>query len=769
MRTLQLCLWLLFSDSLTRKWACGKEHLYIGTFYGVNVSSKGWSSKGVMPAVQMALDHVNRNQSILPEYALHEDWRDSKCDSGAAIRAMLDLVSRPPTKIMFTAPGCSPAAEPIAEAAPFWGAVQVGFSNTSPLLSDDSRFPLYSRTSPSETINNLAIMKLLKKFKWNRVAILVQQDHIFTKTKENLVALLTSNKIKIVFMESFEDERSHAVRSIKVKDVRIIIGLMYEDQFRKMACEAFNQGIKGRKYVWILPGWYSDRWWENSGDTSCTKHEIILAAGNYLATRPIPLGGSKIPTIAGKTAVELNNELMNQSQIMNYPINGFSSFAYDAIWSIALTLHKSSSVLKVRNKSLSNITYSDGETADLFRRVLRNLTFIGMSGVVKFDKHGDRETTIEILQQQGDTRKVVGLCNTSSSKLNESLFLWEEGKIPSDGVVNKTVPYREPKQQTIITLALSSLGMLFSSGCLIVNIVYRKHRVIKMSSPHFNSITAIGCFLCYSHVLLATFGNTIIYAGGSRAICLVRAFLIVVGFTLVFGGMLSKTWRVYKIFTNRRLKRQIGGLNTAHLFLKVFHILLLDIVVLVSWELVDPLQSEAIEISEELQPGNDDINIHTTNHQCDSTHYTKWVLSIMIYKGILLLFGVFLAWETRNVHYVELNDSKNIGVAVYNILLFSGLSITAEFVLSNFMAKRIFSNSLIYVCTTMVLGLVFLPKITRLTRGSQVHPEESREHELKQQTTVQASSFAVSEIEQTVRSDHGLGITNADRTHKDMS
>lgn len=48
-----------------------------------------------------------------------------QCDSAAAIKAMLDLVSRPPNKIMFTAPGCSPAAEPIAEAAPFWGAVQV--------------------------------------------------------------------------------------------------------------------------------------------------------------------------------------------------------------------------------------------------------------------------------------------------------------------------------------------------------------------------------------------------------------------------------------------------------------------------------------------------------------------------------------------------------------------------------------------------------------------------------------------------------------------
>lgn len=56
----------------------GTEDLYIGTFYAVNVSSKGWSSEGVMPAVGMALDHVNRHQSILTGYTLYEDWRDSK-------------------------------------------------------------------------------------------------------------------------------------------------------------------------------------------------------------------------------------------------------------------------------------------------------------------------------------------------------------------------------------------------------------------------------------------------------------------------------------------------------------------------------------------------------------------------------------------------------------------------------------------------------------------------------------------------------------------
>lgn len=89
------------------------------------------------------------------------------------------------------------------------------------------------------------------------------------------------------------------------------------------------------------------------------------------------------------------------------------------------------------------------------------------------------------------------------------------------------------------------------------------------------------------------------------------------------------------------------------------------------------------------------------------------MLGIIAYKGVLLLFGVFLAWETRNVHYAELNDSKNIGLAVYNILVFSALSVTAEFVLNEqeFATKRIFNNLLMYLCTSMVLTLVFLPKV----------------------------------------------------------
>lgn len=38
-----------------------------------------------------------------------------------------------------------------------------------------------------------------------------------------------------------------------------------------------------------------------------------------------------------------------------------------------------------------------------------------------------------------------------------------------------------------------------------------------------------------------------------------------------------------------------------------------------------------------------------------------WLLLVYGFKGILLVFGLFLAWETRKVKIAALNDSHHIG------------------------------------------------------------------------------------------------------------
>ena len=51
------------------------------------------------------------------------------------------------------------------------------------------------------------------------------------------------------------------------------------------------------------------------------------------------------------------------------------------------------------------------------------------------------------------------------------------------------------------------------------------------------------------------------------------------------------------------------------------------------------------------------------------------------YKGVLLLFGILLAYETRNVKVKQVNDSRFVGMSIYNVVVstcFSGFSIYTD-------------------------------------------------------------------------------------------
>ena len=55
-------------------------------------------------------------------------------------------------------------------------------------------------------------------------------------------------------------------------------------------------------------------------------------------------------------------------------------------------------------------------------------------------------------------------------------------------MINRKDDYQESYEQTVITLALSVTGMLFSCACLVVNISYRKYRLDIQKEHPFVSI-----------------------------------------------------------------------------------------------------------------------------------------------------------------------------------------------------------------------------------------------------------------------------------------
>ncbi|XP_035828589.1 gamma-aminobutyric acid type B receptor subunit 1-like [Aplysia californica] len=88
-----------------------------------------------------------------------------------------------------------------------------------------------------------------------------------------------------------------------------------------------------------------------------------------------------------------------------------------------------------------------------------------------------------------------------------------------------------------------------------------------------------------------------------------------------------------------------------------------------------------------------------------------WLGALYAYKGLLLAFGCFLAWETRHVSIPALNDSKYIGMSVYNVVIMCVCGAAVSFIIQHQPTQSfIIIGLFIIFCTTITLCLVFLPK-----------------------------------------------------------
>lgn len=81
--------------------------------------------------------------------------------------------------------------------------------------------------------------------------------------------------------------------------------------------------------------------------------------------------------------------------------------------------------------------------------------------------------------------------------------------------------------------------------------------------------------------------------------------------------------------------------------------------------------------------------------------------------SFLQVFGCFLAWETRHVSIPALNDSKYIGMSVYNVVIMCVSGAAISFLIHDQQtAGFLIIALLILACTTITLALVFVPKVS---------------------------------------------------------
>ncbi|KAA0715978.1 G-protein coupled receptor 156 [Triplophysa tibetana] len=265
-----------------------------------------------------------------------------------------------------------------------------------------------------------------------------------------------------------------------------------------------------------------------------------------------------------------------------------------------------------------------------------------------------------------------------------------------------------------VVWTLLSCGIFLALIFLIFTLRFKNNRIVKMSSPNLNVLTLCGSILTYSSgFLFALEERATLQGTGSRAILQARMWTLCIGSSLVFGPILGKTWRLYKVFTQRMPDKRLIIRDTQLMGL-VALLVLVDAAVLTTWSLTDPIKcSRSIHAVVKIMELSASYSLSQLD-SCFSLYSDLWVILLYVLKGSLLLYGTYLAGLTSNVSLPPVNQSMTIMGAVCLVTMSTTVAVPVSLYLYAW-PNVVYSvvSGAILISTLSINCLLFVPQLTQ--------------------------------------------------------
>ncbi len=297
------------------------------------------------------------------------------------------------------------------------------------------------------------------------------------------------------------------------------------------------------------------------------------------------------------------------------------------------------------------------------------------------------------LQFNGTNDDVIVLpIAASASELIYPMPAWDERQ-------EQISWYGRKEEQGII--AAAALGILACFVMMILFATWRNRPQIIASSLLFVELIIVGAAMIYASLFFWVLETT-------TAMCNLRYWLAGVGFVLMFSALLTKTWRVWRIFHEHSLK--MIKLTNMYLLRIMAAALTIEIIVLAVWSGAFTPQMETIVLDENRPV----LNYRT----CTTDNSLPFAIVLIIYKALLILAGVVLGFWSRKIRS-EYNESKFILIAMYNIT-FAALILLVLFAIgiSDRYIDFLIRSIAILWGVTATLCILLIPKIYYVATGS---------------------------------------------------
>merc|ERR1711998_394652 len=263
--------------------------------------------------------------------------------------------------------------------------------------------------------------------------------------------------------------------------------------------------------------------------------------------------------------------------------------------------------------------------------------------------------------------------------------------------------------------ALHGLGFVLLLGCAAVVFKFKKHMVVKRSSGAFLFLILSGHMFGFLYGLLI--GVVWEPADGSQETgtrwpCMALPWMMILNIQVVLGCLFAKSWRVYKLFSNVKLRRM--AIPNSKLFKGVGMLLFPSVVVLLTWTaaFADEQQTQF-----EYPPNKWMTRAYCANNDEGATELF-WVVSLSVCL-VFVISTTVIAYKTRNVPMPSANEAFWLCLISYNILFVFMVMVPMFLMLKAIDpgAAYIMINLAVLWGNYICCGLLFVPKFLAIKTG----------------------------------------------------
>uniref|UniRef100_A0A183CNZ2 G_PROTEIN_RECEP_F3_4 domain-containing protein n=1 Tax=Globodera pallida TaxID=36090 RepID=A0A183CNZ2_GLOPA len=499
---------------------------------------------------------------------------------------------------------------------------------------------------------------------------------------------LEQDGVQVIYTASLSSEHGEEtigseLEELKKRDLHIIVADLAEQLALRVLCAAFQHGLYGADFVWILPSFQSSpdgsvraQWWRTKKTTTaslmpnCSEAQLLHVLEGHFALEHVRIRpySNDARLVSGKTVRQVLREFRQvcaerDSRHECRDELAHSAYAYDGIWALGLALNRTLAAEEQRSDS------DFRRRAHRLVEAMRDTDFQGLSGRVRFDDSGERLGIVQILQWSNGSYSALGYHDSA-----EEQFYLRKSAHWTPPLDSTLVHRRRQHVSATLSIAMCSLalaGICLALGFFVVNVKYRNHRFIKMSSPNMNNLIICGSLCAYLSVFLLSIDTRLVNERTFERICYAKAWILCTGFTLAFGSMFSKTWRVHSIFTvtllfvqfdavgpsPQNIRRDKKAIRDSKLYLIVAALLAVDGAVLLSWTLVSPFR---MAISEQGKFLEKNWLIVPEFERCESAHSLTFQVVFFLFKGMLMVVELWQAPRGTEHHRLRKGMMKSM-------------------------------------------------------------------------------------------------------------